>query len=74
MSDLVEAVAKAICKADGIDPETELVTHFSKDFWWELYLKEARAAIAAVAAYHEAAGLRCGKDCQVQIHEDRGQG
>ncbi len=41
--DLVEAVARALCKADGYDPDR--LNNW--EYQWMFYAKEARAAIAA---------------------------
>ena len=45
--DEVEAVARAIAKADGKDPDA--LSHNSFQ-WWRHYVPQARAAIAAMSA------------------------
>ena len=60
MTDMLSVVARAICKARGHNPNRrhEEYGQSSHGYWeWELYDKEAKAAIAAHENALEAQGL-----------------
>jgi hypothetical protein len=60
----LERVARAICGADGNDPDED---YSGMVRYWELYRKEAQAAIDAmaedIAAADRAARLECAEIC-----------
>ncbi|KKL67729.1 hypothetical protein LCGC14_2132080 [marine sediment metagenome] len=60
MTDMLSVVARAICKARGHNPNRrhEEYGQSSHGYWeWELYDKEAKAAVAAHEKALEAQGL-----------------
>lgn len=49
MSEMVERVARAICEAEGIDPDRDsFPSNGHRGPCWELFENQARAAIAAM--------------------------
>jgi hypothetical protein len=43
---LIERVSRALCLADGVDPDAEQV--YARDPAWKVYKKAARAAVEAL--------------------------
>lgn len=48
MNEMIERVARAICKADGQDPDHEGELTDEGTFQWQSYVTDARAAIEAM--------------------------
>jgi hypothetical protein len=59
MSDIVEAVARAICVAEGLDPDKtsigfgHIIPKGVEYKLWQAHVKKAGAAIAAVRNYYD---------------------
>lgn len=48
MTEMIERAARAICKAEGHDPDFDYKIGGSGDLRWKLYLGQALAAIEAI--------------------------
>lgn len=63
MSDIVEAVARAICVAEGLDPDKtsigfgHIIPKGVEYKLWQAHVKKAGAAIAAVHNYYDLSDL-----------------
>lgn len=56
-SEIVERVARAMCVADGGDPDARAINEWGWFYdLWQGYEERARMHIAAAAAYREATG------------------
>lgn len=45
--ELLEKVARAICEADGCEPDCH-VHHYPDKFYWETYKEQAQAALDVI--------------------------